>query len=130
MTSAGISQVFTLLGFGIPGGYEWIILLILGLLIFGRRLPEVGRSLGKGIVEFKRGIKGIEDDIEGESSKSSTPAKMSNDPPEQLPHPSPPAEPRVSRSTPQESPAPPAESPAREESSETGSVVEPDRASG
>ena len=46
-----------------PGGWEWIILLVIGLLIFGRRLPEVGRSLGKSIVEFKKGIKGIEDEI-------------------------------------------------------------------
>jgi sec-independent protein translocase protein TatA len=60
------------LAFGLPGGSEWIILLVLGLLIFGRRLPEVGRSLGKGIVEFKRGIKGIEDEIEDESSRAST----------------------------------------------------------
>ena len=58
-----------LLAFIWPGGYEWVILLVLGLLIFGRRLPEVGRSLGKGIVEFKKGIKGIEDEIETESSK-------------------------------------------------------------
>jgi len=54
---------------GLPGGGEWIILLVLGLLIFGRRLPEVGRSLGKGIVEFKKGIKGIEDDVEVESTR-------------------------------------------------------------
>jgi TatA/E family protein of Tat protein translocase len=46
-----------LLGFVWPGGAEWVILLVLGLLIFGRRLPDVGLSLGKGIVEFKRGIK-------------------------------------------------------------------------
>ena len=52
--------------FGLPGGGEWIILLILGLLIFGRRLPEVGRSLGRGIVEFKRGIRGVEDDVDEE----------------------------------------------------------------
>ncbi|MCP3904046.1 MAG: twin-arginine translocase TatA/TatE family subunit [Planctomycetes bacterium] len=56
-----------------PGGTEWIILLVLGLLIFGRRLPEVGRSLGRGIVEFKKGIKGIEDEIE---ESSSTPASL------------------------------------------------------
>jgi sec-independent protein translocase protein TatA len=58
-----------LLAIGMPGGWEWIILLVLGLLIFGRRLPEVGRSLGRGIVEFKKGIKGIEEEVEAESSK-------------------------------------------------------------
>jgi sec-independent protein translocase protein TatA len=63
------AHTFSLLGFMLPGGSEWVILLVLGLLIFGRRLPEVGRSLGKGIVEFKRGIKGIEDEVETESSK-------------------------------------------------------------
>jgi len=51
------------------GHWELLIILAIGLLLFGRRLPEVGRSLGKGIVEFKRGLKGIEDDIESESSK-------------------------------------------------------------
>jgi sec-independent protein translocase protein TatA len=44
------------------GGQEMIILLILGVLLFGRKLPEVGRYLGKGIVEFKKGIKGLEDE--------------------------------------------------------------------
>jgi sec-independent protein translocase protein TatA len=63
------AHTYGLLGFMLPGGSEWVILLVLGLLIFGRRLPEVGRSLGKGIVEFKRGIKGIEDDVDSESSK-------------------------------------------------------------
>ena len=57
------------LAFLFPGHTEWLVLLVLGLLIFGRRLPEVGRSLGRGIVEFKRGIKGIEDDVEDESSR-------------------------------------------------------------
>ena len=50
--------------FGLPGGSEWIVIALLGLLIFGRRLPEVGRGLGKSIVEFKKGLKGIEDDID------------------------------------------------------------------
>lgn len=54
---------------GLPGGAEWILILAFGLLIFGKRLPEVGRSLGKGIVEFKKGLKGVEDDIEEQSDK-------------------------------------------------------------
>ncbi len=50
--------------FGMPGGWEWLVILIVALLIFGKRLPDVMRSLGKGIVEFKKGVKGIEDDVD------------------------------------------------------------------
>src|SRR2546423_15706958 len=52
------------LAFQMPGLTEWIVIGAIGLLIFGKRLPEVGRSLGKGIVEFKKGPKGIDEDIE------------------------------------------------------------------
>ena len=54
---------------GLPGGAEWILILAFGLLIFGKRLPEVGRSLGKGIVEFKKGLKGVEDEVEEASNQ-------------------------------------------------------------
>jgi sec-independent protein translocase protein TatA len=47
-----------------PSGLEMIVLLILGVLLFGKRLPELGRTLGKGIVEFKKGLNGLEDNIE------------------------------------------------------------------
>jgi len=55
--------------FGMPGGVEWIIILVIALLIFGKRLPEVMKSMGKGIVEFKKGVKGVEDDVEEVSNK-------------------------------------------------------------
>lgn len=45
-----------------------ILLMVAGLLVFGRKLPEVGRSLGKGIVEFKKGLKGIDDDVDAAAS--------------------------------------------------------------
>jgi sec-independent protein translocase protein TatA len=47
-----------------PGPIEIIVILLVGLLIFGRRLPEVGRSLGKSIVEFKKGIRDVESDMD------------------------------------------------------------------
>jgi len=51
-------------GFGSP--IHWLILGFICLLIFGRRLPEVGRSLGKGITEFKKGLKDAGDEITGQ----------------------------------------------------------------
>jgi sec-independent protein translocase protein TatA len=50
--------------FNAIGGVELIALLVLGVLLFGKRLPEVGRSLGKGLVEFKKGLKGLEDEVD------------------------------------------------------------------
>lgn len=58
--------------FHTPSMMELVVLAALGLLFFGKRLPEVGRSLGKGIVEFKKGLKGIEEDVEASSRQPST----------------------------------------------------------
>src|SRR5688572_24366273 len=40
-------------------GFDGLVILIIALLIFGKRLPEVMRSLGKGISEFKKGMNDI-----------------------------------------------------------------------
>ena len=41
---------------GLPGGWEWLVVLFIFLLLFGRRLPGVARSLGQGISNFKKGL--------------------------------------------------------------------------
>jgi sec-independent protein translocase protein TatA len=66
----------TLLSF-IPHGPELIVVGFIALLIFGNRLPSVMRSLGKSVTEFKKGISGIEDEIDkaaSEVNKPPTPA--------------------------------------------------------
>ena len=42
--------------FGMPGGNEWIIILIIALLLFGKRSPEIMRGLGGSVKEFKKGM--------------------------------------------------------------------------
>ncbi len=49
---------------GIPGGWEWIIILIIALLFFGKKIPSTMRSIGKGVVEFKKGLKDVEDEVD------------------------------------------------------------------
>lgn len=45
------------LAFGIPGGWEWLLILAVVLVLFGNRIPGVARSLGSGISEFKAGLR-------------------------------------------------------------------------
>lgn len=47
---------------GTPGPWQVLIVGMVVLLLFGNRLPSVMRSLGEGITEFKKGIKGGETD--------------------------------------------------------------------
>ncbi|MEX0718117.1 MAG: twin-arginine translocase TatA/TatE family subunit [Planctomycetaceae bacterium] len=56
-----------LLAFFMPGWQELLIVGFIVLLLFGKRLPSVMRSLGTSIVEFKKGVSGIED--EGDPNK-------------------------------------------------------------
>ncbi len=45
--------------FGLPGGMEWLVILLVALLIFGgRKIPELMRGLGAGIREFKQAASG------------------------------------------------------------------------
>ena len=42
--------------------FHLLVVLFVVLLLFGNRLPSVIRSLGEGVVEFKKGLQGIEED--------------------------------------------------------------------
>lgn len=63
------------------GPMEIGIILLVGLLLFGRRLPEVGRGLGKSIVEFKKGLRDVTDDIDEASKEARSLPKKAADAP-------------------------------------------------
>ncbi len=84
MLSTATSVALTLGFLGLPGHLEFVIIGLIALLLFGRRLPEVARSMGSAIVEFKRGVKGITEDIDSESSKgAASKAESSRELPEE-----------------------------------------------
>ncbi|MEM6523007.1 MAG: twin-arginine translocase TatA/TatE family subunit [Bacteroidota bacterium] len=61
----------SLLAFAMPGGWEWIIIILVVLIFFGaKKIPELARGLGRGIREFKDATKEIKKDIEESSSQT------------------------------------------------------------
>lgn len=46
-------------------GWEWLLIVFVALLLFGpKKLPELGRAIGKGLHEFKKATSGMLDDEE------------------------------------------------------------------
>ena len=58
---------------------EMLVVMGVAVLLFGKRLPEVGRSLGKGIIEFKKGLRGIEDELDFSSAGTGTSSRHNED---------------------------------------------------
>ncbi|MCH7871542.1 MAG: twin-arginine translocase TatA/TatE family subunit [Planctomycetes bacterium] len=63
------------------GGFSyihWLIIAAVALLLFGNRLPDVARSLGRSVNEFKKGLKEVKDDLDDDEP----PKKKLRDPDE------------------------------------------------
>ena len=50
------------------GPAEIAVLAVIAVLLFGRKLPEMGKYLGKSIIEFKKGMRGLEEGVDDYSS--------------------------------------------------------------
>jgi sec-independent protein translocase protein TatA len=59
--------------------FHWLIILAIAFLLFGNRLPSVMRSLGQGVVEFKKGLQGVEDDVKSAGASNSN--RIAEEPP-------------------------------------------------
>jgi len=65
------------------GGQEIIIILLIVLVLFGgRKIPELMKGLGKGVREYKRAVKNIEEEINPDEAQ---PSAGENDRPEETP---------------------------------------------
>ena len=59
--------------FGGVSHWEMLVILLVILLVFGRRVPEVMRSLGRGVTQFKKGLRDVEDEVQRELDESDKP---------------------------------------------------------
>ena len=52
---------------GFPGGWEWIIIFLVILLLFGaKRLPDLAKGLGRGISEFRKAARDVSDELQND----------------------------------------------------------------
>ena len=60
-------------GFGSP--WHWIVILVVAVLLFGNRLPEVARAMGRSVKEFKRGLRDVKDQFDAELDDDDPPRR-------------------------------------------------------
>jgi Tat protein translocase TatB subunit len=93
--------------FGTLGGPEIFLILVVALIVFGpRRLPEIGKSVGKMLAEFRKASndfkRTIEDEVEAERLRELDASRAAPPPP-------PPADPPTTSAPPTAAEAPPVE---------------------
>ena len=53
-----MNSIPAVMALGMPGGWEWVLILLIILLLFGaKKLPDLAKGLGQSIKEFKKGVK-------------------------------------------------------------------------
>lgn len=59
--------------FGLPGGSEWILILLVIVLLFGaKKIPELMKGLGSGVKEFKKAATHPEKETESSTEEKKT----------------------------------------------------------
>ncbi|MFB6361667.1 MAG: twin-arginine translocase TatA/TatE family subunit [Halobacteriales archaeon] len=74
------SPVVTPLQFGVPGGMELAVILLIAVLLFGaNKIPKLARSTGQAMGEFRRGREEIEQELEEMSGEVEEATKLEPD---------------------------------------------------
>ena len=65
-----------LAGFFNLGGAELVVLAGIALLLFGKRLPDVARSVGKSVNEFKKGLNEVTAEVREPADPAHSPTRL------------------------------------------------------
>ncbi len=58
---------------GFLSPWHWLFIAVIALLLFGNRLPEVARSMGRSVKEFKRGLRDVSDEFNRDTDDTKPP---------------------------------------------------------